>query len=170
MKYRFGLALLTTAAALSQTVNPLRFSASELHQEGNVTHLRGHVVMKVMSAIIYAEDADFDSHEYTITVRGDCRVDLLPVRAQPDFGIDASNPHSLADPRRFSASERRQEGEIMHLHGKVSMRMPGVRIDAESADFNQTQSTLALHGDSQFVFMKALIEPDDHLGPFVQGR
>src|SRR5579864_7257577 len=84
MKFGLGISLLLAASAFSQTANPRRFMATEVHQVDSVAHLRGHVVMKVRSAVIYAKDAAFDGHEYTIAVHGDSRVSLLPVRAQPD--------------------------------------------------------------------------------------
>ena len=50
------------------------------------------------------------------------------------------------------------------------MRMPGVLIYANDADLDGSTATIQIRGDSRFVFLKAIIEPDDQLGPFVQAR
>jgi hypothetical protein len=167
MKFSIGLFLLAAFSALSQTANPRRFTASQVRQEGAIAHLRGSVVMRVMGVVIDAEDADFDSGRYEIAIRGDSRVSLLNVVAQPDYDLPPLVPHAHVDSRRFRAAEVRQNGAITHLYGNVLMRLPGVEVHAEDADVDSSAATIAIHGDSSFVFMKVLIQPDDQLGPLV---
>jgi hypothetical protein len=163
MKALLGLLVLATLA-FGQTANPRRFTATEIRCD--VAQLRGNVLMKTLSAIIHAESADFDARQFIITVHGDSRWDLLPVRSQPDFNADyINNPKPITDPARLRASEIHKQGEITSLHGNVEMSMPGIIIDAQDVDFDQTNATLAVRGDSRLVFMKANVEPDDKLGP-----
>lgn len=160
------LRLLAMAAlAFGQTANPQRFSASEIRYEGDIAHLRGNVLMKIPGAIIHTDDADFDAYRYIITIHGDSRWNLLQVRSSPDFNLDSSDPRPITDPARLSAVEIRRSSENTRLHGSVVMKMPGMTIYAEDADFNQATTTIAIRGDSRLVFMKARVEPDDHLGP-----
>ena len=51
--------------------DPARLSASEIKKTGDVTHLRGNVVMQMPGIIIYAEDADFNEVTATVTIHGD---------------------------------------------------------------------------------------------------
>jgi hypothetical protein len=146
VKYRIGLSLLAAVSALGQTPNPQGFTAAEVHEEGLVAHLRDSVVMRVMSAVIYAEDASFDGHEYTIAVRGNARVSILNVRAQPDGDFAPTEPRPIGDPRRLRANEIRRDGEVWRLHGKVEMQMPGMNIYAEDADLDASTATIKIRG------------------------
>jgi len=167
VKIGIGLFLLAAISALSQTANPQRFTAIEIRQDGAIAHLHGSAVMRVMSAVIHAEDAEFDTHRYEIAIHGDSHVSLLNVWAQPDGDFPPFVRHSPTDSRRFRATELRQNGAVTHLHGDVRMQLPGVDVTAEDADVDSRSATIAIHGDSRFVFLKARIEPDDRLGPFV---
>jgi hypothetical protein len=62
MKTLTGLLLLAVSAAISPAadpvrLNPKRFSAAEIRQEGDVAHLHGNVVVKGGGLIIYGEDS-----------------------------------------------------------------------------------------------------------------
>src|SRR5690349_17040385 len=104
MKTLLGL-FVTVTLASGQTVNPQRFTAATIRYEGNIAQLRGDVVMKTLSAIIHAEGADVDTGRYIVTIHGDSRWDLLPVRSQPDFNADyINNPRPVTDPARLHAS------------------------------------------------------------------
>src|SRR5262249_46042277 len=63
----------------AQIANPQRFMAADVRLEGDITHLRGSVLMKIPSAIIHAEDADFNPRQFSITIRGDSQWNILPV-------------------------------------------------------------------------------------------
>jgi hypothetical protein len=167
VRFGIGLFLLAAVSALSQTASPRRFTALHVRQEGEICHLHGNVVMRVTSAVIHAEDAEFDGKRYEIAIHGDSRVTLANVWAQPDEGLVRQPP---TDPRRFRATEIRRDGVITHLHGNVSMQLPGVIVSAQDADLDNSTATVTIYGDSSFVFLKALIEPDDGLGPFMLER
>jgi hypothetical protein len=126
--------------------------------------------MRFLSAVIHAEDAEFDSHRYEIAIQGDSCVSLLNVRAQPDGGFDPFERPSPTDLRRFRAAEVRRDGAITHLHGNVRMQLPGMDVSAEDANVDSSTTTITIHGDSRGVFLKASIEPDDRLGPLVLGQ
>jgi hypothetical protein len=162
------LAIATLAAGQAannpQTANPQRFMAADVRLDGDITHLRGNVLMKTQSAIIHAADADFNARQYSITIRGDSQWDILPVHY-----LDPNDP-PITDPSRLSATEIRQDGDITRLRGKVVMHIPGIMIYAESADFNLVTRTVAVHGDSRLMFTKPRIAPDDGLGPVLVGR
>jgi hypothetical protein len=167
MKYGIGVFLLFAISALSQTVNPKRFTATQTRQDGPVAHLHGKVVMRVMSAVIKAEDAAFDCYRYEIAVHGDSLVNLLDVWAQPDGDFPSFVRHSPTDPRRYRATEVTENGTTKHLRGNVTMVLPGIIVTAEDAEVDSSAKTIAIHGDSRFVFLKANIQPDDQLGRFV---
>src|ERR1039457_4831543 len=62
MKTLTGLLLLAVSAAISPAadpvrLNPKRFSAAEIRQDGDVAHLHGNVVVKGGGLIIYGEDS-----------------------------------------------------------------------------------------------------------------
>jgi hypothetical protein len=50
------------------------------------------------------------------------------------------------------------------------INIPGIQIEAEDVDFNTSTLTLDIHGNSTLVFMKALVKPDDGLGPIYINR
>ena len=165
MKTLLGLLVIGTVTT-GQTVNPQRFTAATISYESDIAQLRGNVLMKITSAIIRAEGADFDKHKYIITIHGNSRWNLLPVRSQPDFNADyITNPRPVTDPARLHASEIHKDGDVISLHGKVEMMMPGMRIEAEDVEINQSTATLDVRGDCRVIFLKARLEPDDNLGP-----
>ena len=147
-----------------RTANPERFMATDVRPDGDITHLRGNVLMKTQSAIIHAEDADFDARQYSITIRGDSQWDVLPVHY-----LDPNDP-PITDPSRLSATEIHQDGDITRLRGNVVMHIPGIMIYAQSADFNTVTRTVVMHGDSRLMFMKPQVAPDDGLGPLLVGH
>jgi hypothetical protein len=162
------LAIATTAfgqtANNPRTANPKRFMATDVHADGDITRLRGSVLMKTQSAIIHAEDADLNARQYSVTIRGDSQWEILPVHY-----LDPKDP-PITDPSRLSATEIRQDGDITRLRGNVVMHIPGVMIYAESVEFNTVTLTLAVHGDSRLMFTKPRIAPDDGLGPLLVGQ
>ena len=168
MRILIGLLAIATVAlgqsANTQTPSPQRFMATDVRLDGDITHLRGSVLMKTQSAIIHAEDADFNARQYSITIRGDSQWNILPVHY-----LDPNDP-PITDPSRLSAAEIGQDGDITRLRGNVVMNIPGMMIYAESADFNLVTRTVAVHGDSRLMFMKPRIEPDDGLGPLSVGH
>jgi hypothetical protein len=169
MRTLIGLLAIATlafgqTANSARTANPERFMASDVRNDGDMTHLRGNVLMKTQSAIIHGEDADFDARRYSITIRGDSQWDILPVHY-----LDPNDP-PITDPSRLSATEIRQDGDITRLRGNVVLHIPGMFIYAESADFNTVARTLAVHGDSRLMFTKPAVEPDDGLGPLLIGH
>src|SRR5579871_3615893 len=120
-------------------------------------NLRGDVAMRIMTAVINVGSADFDSHLYEILLHGDSRVRLLDVRAQPDYNFPRSPQTSPTDPRRFLATSVIEDGKTRHLRSSVT-------VTANDAEVDSSAKTIAIHGDSRFVFVKADIEPDDQLG------
>jgi len=166
MRILIGLLAIATlafgqTATDSRTANPQRFVATDVRADGDITHLRGDVVMKTPSAIIHAEDADFNSRPYSITIRGDSQWTIRPVHY-----LDPNDP-PITDPSRLSATEIRQDRDITRLRGKVVMHIPGIMIYAESADFNLVTRMMDVHGDSHLMFTKPRIAPDDGLGPLI---
>jgi lipopolysaccharide export system protein LptA len=143
----------------ARTLNPKRFSATEIRQDGDVAHLRGSVVVKIGSLIVSAEDADFNVRQWTLKTHGDARLAVQPVLADPE-GL-----FPVADPRRFRADEIHEDGGIMNLHGNVVIGMPGVRITAEDAAFDKTTATITVHGDAGMVVLKANFKLTEDLGP-----
>jgi hypothetical protein len=135
--------------------------ATDVRLDGDITHLHGNVLMKTQSAIIHAEDADFNPRQFSITIRGNSQWDILPVHY-----LDPNDP-PITDPSRLSATEILQDGDITRLRGNVVMHIPGIMVYAESADFNLATRTVAVHGDSRLAFTKPRIAPDDGLGPLV---
>jgi hypothetical protein len=75
----FAIATLAFGQTNPRTANPERFRAADVRADGDITHLRGNVLMKIQSAIIHAEDADLDAGHYSVTIRGDSQWDVLPV-------------------------------------------------------------------------------------------
>jgi hypothetical protein len=138
--------------------------ATDVRPDGDITHLRGNVLMKIQSGIIHAEDADLNARQYSLTIRGDSQWEILPVHY-----LDPNDP-PITDPSRLSATEIHQDGDITRLRGNVFMHIPGVMIYAESADFNTVTLTLVVHGDSRLMFTKPMVWPDDGLGPFWVGQ
>src|SRR6266481_5590078 len=128
MKTLLGLLVIGTMAT-GQTVNPQRFTAATISYEGDIAQLRGNVLMRITSAIIHAKEADFDKKKYIITIHGDSRWNLLPVRSQPDFNPDyIANPRPVTDAARLHALETYKNGDVISLHGNVEMMMPGMKI------------------------------------------
>src|SRR5579883_888503 len=163
MKTLLGLLVIGTMTT-GQTVNPQRFTAVTISYEGDIAQLRGNVLMKVAGAIIHANEADFDKHKYIITIHGDSRWNLLPVHSQPDFNPDyITNPRPVTDPARLHASEIHKNGDVIQLHSNVEMMMPGMKIEAQGAELNQSTATLAIRGDCRVIFMKVMLQPDDNL-------
>ncbi len=121
MKTLIGLLAVTTLA-FGQTVNPQRFSATEIHytKAGAVAELRGNVVIKTQSAIIHAESADLEISHWVITVHGDSRWDFLPVQSKP--GLQCRLLDQPEARQRSRPAERLRKpvmkGEVTHLHGK----------------------------------------------------
>src|ERR1051325_8277355 len=147
MKTLLGLLVIGTMAT-GQTVNPQRFSAAKISYEGDIAQLRGNVLMKIAGAIIHAKEADFDQHRYIITIHGDSRWNLLPVRSQPDFNPDyITNPRPVTDPARLHASVIQKNGDVISVHGDVEIMMPAMRIEGQDAELNQSTATLAIEGD-----------------------
>lgn len=155
---------------IAERLNPRRFTAAQIRQEGDNVHLHGSVVMKFPSAVIHAEDAELDAHSSQIVIHGDARVEVLKVSARPDGALDQFARLPATDLRRFGAGAIGHTGTITHLSGDVGMQLPAMIIHAEKADIDPAKALIAIRGDSRLIFLKAAIEPDDQLGPWTNAQ
>ena len=183
MKTTIAILLLTAAAATAaQTgtlLNPKRFTANEVRQEGDVTHLHGNAVVRWGTATLFSEDIEYRAGHSDFPTRGDSRLDVLNVKPNPGF---KDIPMS---PKLFSADEIRQEGDLAIFHGQVRITVTGAfRIQASDAVLNTATGSIAVKGDAIFILLKRAgcttdlwtgkssppCGPSDDLGPLTLPR
>src|SRR4051794_18273495 len=128
MKAIIAVLTLTVAIAVAQTgskLNPMRFSATEVSQEGEVTRLHGNAVMQWGTATLFSEDIEYRHGHSDMRVQGDSRLDVVNVKPNPGF------KDIPITPKLFSADEIRQEGNLAIFHGNVKITATGAfRIEA----------------------------------------
>ena len=152
MKSTIAMLLLTAAVATAQTgsvVNPMRFTAVEISQTGDVTRLHGNAVMRWGTGTLFAEDIEYQHGHSDMRIRGDSRLDVANVKPNPGFKEVPMSPNL------FSADEIRQEGHLAIFHGNVKITATGAfRIVASDATVNTLTGSITVKGDATYIIMK----------------
>ena len=176
------LVLIATAATAAQTgtqLNPKRFTATEMRQDGDVTHLHGNAVVRWGNATLFSEDIEHHAGHSDMKAQGDSRLEVLNVKPNPGF---RDIPMS---PKLFSADEMEQKGDLAIFHGQVRIAVTGAfRIEASDAVLNTATGSIAVKGDAIFILLKRAgcttdlwtgkssppCGPSDDLGPLTLPR
>ena len=152
MKSTLAMLLWIAAVATAQTVsvvNPKRFTANEVSQKGDVTHLHGNAVVRWGTGTLTSEDIEYQHGHSDMHIKGDSQLDVVNVKPNPGFkGIPMS-------PKLFAADEIRQEGPLAIFHGNVRMTATGAfRIQATDAMLNTLTGTITVKGDATYIILK----------------